>query len=153
MDHEFGSNQLGEAQIGWDWFSLQLSDAAELMVYRIRRQDGSVEPASGGTWIGPDGAVLFLSRDDIAIDVLDHWQSPQSGGRYPARWRITVPSIHLSVEIIPTVSHQELITRRSTHVTYWEGSVIIKGERENRPISGLGYAELTGYAASLRRRL
>ena len=153
MDHEFGSNQLGEAQIGWDWFSLQLSDAAELMVYRIRRQDGSMEPASGGTWIGPDGAALSLSRDDIAIEVLDHWQSPQSGGRYPARWRLRVPSVHLSVEIIPTVPHQELITRRSTQVTYWEGSVIITGERENRPISGLGYAELTGYAASLRRRL
>jgi len=101
-------------------------------------RDGAVAPALRGIVallivtvivvagrIGPDGAALSLSRDDIAIDVLDHWQSPQSGGRYPARWRLRVPSVHLSVEIIPTVPHQELITRRSTQVTYWEGSVII----------------------------
>ena len=146
MDHEFGSNQLGSAQVGWDWFSLQFADSTELMVYQIRRRDGSVEPVSGGTWIRADGAAVPLARDDIAIDVLDHWQSPQSGSRYPGRWRISVPSLRLTVEVAPTVSGQELITRRSTQVTYWEGSVTLTGEREGRAVSGLGYAELTGYA-------
>ncbi len=153
MDHEFGSTQLGDAQVGWDWFSLQLADATELMVYQIRRQDGSVEPASGGTWISADGAAVPLARDDIAIDVLDHWQSPQSGSRYPGRWRITVPSVGLTVEVAPTMSAQELITRRSTQVTYWEGSVTFTGEREGQPVTGVGYAELTGYATPFRRRL
>ncbi|TRZ97976.1 MAG: carotenoid 1,2-hydratase [Nitrospiraceae bacterium] len=146
MDHEFGSNQLGDAQVGWDWFSLQLADSTELMVYQIRRRDGSVEPVSGGTWIRADSAAVPLARDDIAIDVLDHWQSPQSGSRYPGRWRISVPSLRLTVEVAPTVSGQELITRHSTQVTYWEGSVALTGEREGRAVSGLGYAELTGYA-------
>ncbi len=146
MDHEFGSNQLGSEQVGWDWFSLQLADATELMVYQIRRRDGSVEPASGGTWIRADGAAVPLSRNAIVIDVLEHWQSRQSRGRYPGRWRISVPSVRLAVEVIPTVSDQELITRRSTQVTYWEGSVTVTGAREGRPVSGLGYAELTGYA-------
>jgi predicted secreted hydrolase len=153
MDHEFGSNQLGDEQVGWDWFSLQFSDATELMVYQIRRRDGSVEPASGGTWIGADGGTVPLPREAIVIDVLDHWQSPQSGGCYPNRWRIRVPSLRLAVEATPTLPHQELITRRSTQVTYWEGSVTITGEREGQPVSGLGYAELTGYATPLRRRL
>jgi len=146
MDHEFGSNQLGSEQVGWDWFALQLADSTELMIYQIRRRDGSVEPASGGTWIRADGTAASLARDDIAIDVLDHWLSPQSGSRYPGRWRISVPSLRLTVEVAPTVSGQELITRRSTQVTYWEGSVTLTGEREGRSISGLGYAELTGYA-------
>ena len=146
MDHEFGSNQLGDAQVGWDWFSLQFADSTELMIYRIRRRDGSVEPASGGTWIRADGAAVPLARDDIAVDVLDHWQSPQSGSRYPGRWRIRVPSARLTVEVAPTVSAQELITSRSTQITYWEGSVTVMGEREGRRVSGLGYAELTGYA-------
>src|SRR5262249_44981445 len=26
MDHEFGSNQLREDQVGWDWFSIQLDN-------------------------------------------------------------------------------------------------------------------------------
>jgi len=153
MDHEFGSNQLGSEQVGWDWFSLQLADSTELMVYQIRRRDGSVEPVSGGTWIRADGAAVPLPRNAIVIDVLDHWQSRQSGSRYPGRWRIRVPSVRLTVEVAPTIPNQELITRHSTQVTYWEGSVTITGEREGRPVSGLGYAELTGYAAPFRRRL
>jgi len=153
MDHEFGSNQLSDAQIGWDWFSLQMDDRTELMVYQIRRRDGSIEPASGGTWINPDGTSVPLPLNAIVVEALEHWQSPQSGGRYPARWRITVPSARLAVEVLPTIPHQELVTRASTQITYWEGSVTVKGEREGRPVSGLGYAELTGYAAPLRRRL
>src|SRR2546427_1914155 len=90
MDHEFGSNQLGESQIGWDWFSLQLSDATELMVYRIRRRDGTIEPASGGTWIRADGSAMTLARDEMTVDVVDHWQAAQSRGPSPARLRITV---------------------------------------------------------------
>lgn len=153
MDHEFGSHQLGDEQVGWDWLSLQFTDATELMVYQIRRQDGSVEPASGGTWIGTDGVAVPLTRDDIALEVLDHWQSPQSGGRYPGRWRLSVPSVGLAVAVAPTVPAQELITRRSTQIAYWEGSVTVTGGRAGRPIVGVGYAELTGYDKALKRRL
>src|SRR5256712_5061119 len=105
MDHEFGSNQLGESHMGWDWFSLQLSDATELMVYRIRRRDGTIEPASGGTWIRADGSAVPLTGDEITVAVLDHWQSPQSRGSYPARWRLAVPSADVAVELVPTVPH------------------------------------------------
>jgi predicted secreted hydrolase len=153
MDHEFGSNQLGDVQTGWDWFSLQLADRSELMVYQIRRQDGSIEPASGGTWIRPDGTAVHLAREAIRVDTLDHWKSPRSGGLYPARWRLAVPSVGLSVEIRPTIPDQELMTRASTQVTYWEGSVTVQGEREGTPVSGVGYVELTGYAAPLQGRL
>lgn len=153
MDHEFGSNQLGKTQIGWDWFSLQLADRSELMVYQIRRQDGSVEAASGGTWISPDGTSRHLTKESIQVDILDRWKSPRSGGVYPARWRLTVAPLGLSVEIRPTIPDQELLTHASTQVTYWEGSITVQGEREGKPISGVGYAELTGYATSLRGRL
>ena len=152
MDHEFGSNQLGEAQIGWDWFSLQMADRTELMIYRIRRRDGSIDAASGGTWIRTDGSSIPLAREAIAVTALDHWRSPQSGALYPARWRISVPSLGLAVEVTPTIPDQELVTRASTQVTYWEGSVTVQGEREGRSVTGAGYAELTGYAAPLRGR-
>ena len=153
MDHEFGSNQLGAEQVGWDWFSLQMEDHSELMFYQIRRRDGSVEPASAGTWIQSDGASLPLRREDVRIDVQEDWRSPKSGARYPGRWRITVQSLGLVVELVPTVRDQELITRSSTQVTYWEGSVAVKGSREERPVSGVGYVELTGYAGALKQRL
>ena len=123
------------------------------MFYQIRRLDGSVEPASAGTWIQSDGASIPLRREDARIDVLEDWRSPKSGARYPGRWRVTVPSLGLVVELVPTVRDQELITRSSTQVTYWEGSVAVKGSREGRPVSGVGYVELTGYASALRQRL
>jgi predicted secreted hydrolase len=34
MDHEFFTHQLEAAQTGWDWFSLQLDDQTELMLFR-----------------------------------------------------------------------------------------------------------------------
>jgi predicted secreted hydrolase len=151
MDHEFGSNQLGENQIGWDWFALQMDDGAELMLYQIRRRDGSIEPASGGTWIPADGSSLHLAQTDIAIKILGEWRSVRSGGRYPSGWRISIPSLRLSIDVTPTIRNQELITRLSTQVTYWEGSVTIHGKRRGVPVSGLGYAELTGYASAIRR--
>jgi predicted secreted hydrolase len=37
-------------------------------------------------------------------------------------------------------------TRESTGVTYWEGSVSVRGTKKGRQIDGSGYVELTGYA-------
>lgn len=153
MDHEFGSNQLGEEQAGWDWFSLQLNDQTELMLYQIRRQDGSVEPASGGTWVRQEGSAAPLTREDVRTEVLSHWESVRSKARYPARWRISVPSLRLALEVVPVLPDQELLTESSTQVAYWEGSVTVHGERAGQPVSGVGYAELTGYAAPLGKRL
>ncbi|MER3424327.1 MAG: carotenoid 1,2-hydratase, partial [Nitrospiraceae bacterium] len=46
MDHEFGSGDLGDNQVGWDWFSIQLHNQTELMLYRLRRADGTADPVS-----------------------------------------------------------------------------------------------------------
>ena len=45
MDHEFSTSFLEPEQRGWDWFSIQLSDNRELMLYRMRRADGSARSA------------------------------------------------------------------------------------------------------------
>jgi predicted secreted hydrolase len=130
-----------------------MNDRTELMIYQIRRRDGSIEPTSGGTWILPDGSSFHLTQRDIAMQILGEWRSTKSGGRYPSRWRIMIVPVRLSVDVVPTIGDQELITRSSTQVTYWEGSVMVQGERSGVPVSGLGYAELTGYASAVRKRL
>jgi len=146
MDHEFGSGRLGKNQVGWDWFSVQLDDKSELMFYLLRRTDGTADPVSSGTWVFPDGTSLALSLSDMHIDVLDHWTSPMSGTRYPSRWRLTIPSRHLSLLLLPKMPNQELMTERSTQVTYWEGAVKVTGQVGDQPVIGQGYVELTGYA-------
>ena len=146
MDHEFGSGHLGKDQVGWDWFSVQLDDRSELMLYFLRRADGTADPVSSGTWTRSDGTTYTLSLPEMHVDVLDHWTSPVSGTRYPSGWRLSIPSWHLSLLLVPKMQNQELITERSTQVTYWEGAVKVSGQVGERPVTGQGYVELTGYA-------
>ena len=153
MDHEFGSGDMGEEISGWDWFSVQLDNRTELMLYRLRRSDGTVAPVSSGTLILPDGRTKYLSATDVQVETYEYWSSGRSAGRYPSRWRVAVPSLALSLDVRPLLPDQELVTSRSTQVTYWEGAVQVTGQLHGAPVSGQGYVELTGYAKAMRKRL
>jgi predicted secreted hydrolase len=153
MDHEFSSAPLEEDLVGWDWFSLQLSNGAEMMIYLMRAREGSSSPVSNATFVRPSGEVLHLTRNQIQIEVLDHWTSPHSGGRYPCRWGLRIPILGLELVITPNLADQELRTPESTRVTYWEGSVNAAGSMDQQPLSAKGYVELTGYAQPLDSRL
>jgi predicted secreted hydrolase len=146
MDHEFGSSQLRQYQAGWDWFSLQLDQGTDLMLYQIRHKDGKIDPYSSGTILYADGSQRHLSSKEFQIEPLDRWKSQRSGATYPSKWRIQVPGHRVELILDPTVKDQELITKESTRVTYWEGSVKVEGKVENSPVKGAGYVELTGYA-------
>lgn len=148
FDHEFGSNQLSSNQVGWDWFGLHLSDGRDMMLYVLRRHDGSVDMTSG-TIVEPNGQARQIGAQDMVIDVVRRWQSAQSGGSYPARWKIRISSHKIYLDIESLAANQELITRESTGVTYWEGAVAGKGQSNGRNVICEGYAELTGYARSL----
>mgnify|MGYP005832942635 CR=1 FL=1 len=148
MDHEFSTSALSPEEVGWDWFALQLTDQTELMVFHIRKADGSIDPFSSGTFIAPDGQPTRLSRDDFALSVTDTWRSPRSGAVYPSGWTLEAPSLDLSLRIRPYLRDQEL----NVSYTYWEGAVRIEGERAGQPVQGNGYVELTGYAASMQRQ-
>jgi predicted secreted hydrolase len=150
MDHEFGSNQLAENQVGWDWFSIQLDNNTELMLYLMRRKDGSVDPFSSGTLVAADGTTKHLKLNDYQVEVLDHWKSPNSGANYPMKWKVTIPTEQIELNVAPEFPDQELITNRSTRVTYWEGTVRVQGSFKKRPIAGQGYVEMTGYAGKLK---
>jgi predicted secreted hydrolase len=150
MDHEFGSNQLAENQVGWDWFSLQLNNNTELMFYVIRHKDGSADPYSSGTLVGADGKTKHLALKDFHIEVLDRWKSQKSGANYPMKWKVTIPAEEITLEIDPAFQDQELITNRSTRVTYWEGAAAIRGTLGGKPLGGRGYVEMTGYAGKLK---
>ena len=153
MDHEFGSAELGKDLVGWDWFSLQLDDQRELMLYRLRRSDGSADPVSSGTLIDREGRGQHLSIGDFTLEPTSHWTSPASKAHYPQRWRLTIPSQQLSLELAPLMAEQELSTTRSTQVTYWEGAIEARGTTQGRPIQGKGYMELTGYAERFSKKL
>ena len=153
MDHEFGSADLGRDVVGWDWFSLHLSDSTDLMWYSLRRADGSRDPVSSGTLVLADGRAQPLTAQDLTIEPLSYWTSPRSKGRYPQRWRMTAPSIGLHVTVESLLADQELETARSTRVTYWEGAVSASGQARGAPVTGHGYVEMTGYAERFTPKL
>jgi predicted secreted hydrolase len=146
MDHEFSTSALAADQVGWDWFALQLDDGSELMVFQLRKADGSVDPFSSGTLIAPDGSVRHLSRNDFQVSVDATWRSPHSGATYPARWIMKVPLADLTLNVEPYLADQEL----NVAFTYWEGAVRLRGEHVGRAVTGSGYMELTGYASSMQ---
>jgi predicted secreted hydrolase len=145
MDHEWSTSALSADQIGWDWFSLQFEDGTELMLFQIRRADGSIDPYSSGTLIALDGGTKQLDRDEFSIQVTDSWISPHSGAVYPSGWVLRIPGEELELEIKPLMNDQEL----NLSYAYWEGAVQVIGKRAGLPMSGKGYIELTGYSGSM----
>ncbi|HEX8171667.1 MAG TPA: lipocalin-like domain-containing protein [Thermoanaerobaculia bacterium] len=150
MDHEFGSSALRENQQGWDWFSIQLDNDAEIMLYVIRRKDGSPDVTSSGSLIASDGRVIAVSREQMRITPLRRWRSPKSGATYPMGWRVELPSFNIALGVTPLLDAQELVTRGSTNVTYWEGAVDVSGSFDGVAVRGKGYVEMTGYDKAFR---
>jgi predicted secreted hydrolase len=148
LDHEWGSTQLGTDVVGWDWLGVRLADGRDLMVYRLRRADGSASPHSAGTVVSVDGSTLALGAADLEFVPLTSWTSPRTGAAYPARLRLRIPRAGLDLEVAPLLADAEIDGRSSTGVVYWEGPVAISGST-----TGEGYLELTGYAAPLTGRL
>jgi predicted secreted hydrolase len=142
MDHEFFSHQLEPGQSGWDWFSLQLEDKTELMLFRLRHRDGSRDLYSAGTYVDSQGTATHLAASDFTLTPGKTWISAATGGIYPVEWMIDVPSLNLKAAIHTPLAQQEITGRTS----YWEGAIDIDATRQGRPLSGVGYLEMTGYA-------
>jgi predicted secreted hydrolase len=146
FDHEWGPGALPEGATGWDWFALQLSDGSELMLYRMRLQGGRASPFSAGTFVPASGPPRPIAWGDVTLESRGSWTSPRSKAAYPAAWSLAVKPLGLEVAITPLLADQELVTAKSTGVTYWEGACRVEGKRNGRAIGGRAYVEMTGYA-------
>jgi predicted secreted hydrolase len=132
MDHEWFTEQLASDQVGWDWFSIQLDNNTELMLFELRKQDGSIDPYSSGTYVDAKGQAHHLKRADFTLEPMAKW------GKYPIAWKIRVPSLNIELTSKAALDNQEL--RSPTGPNYWEGAVTYEGTQR-----GVGYLEMTGY--------
>lgn len=151
MDREFGTWAPTENQKGWDWFSIQLDDDSELMVYQLRNSKGESSPFSTGCFHAADGSVTRLGSNEFSIQPKSKWKSPRSEGEYPSGWKIEVPKLGLDLSVDPVLADQELDTRGTTMIVYWEGACGIAGTRLDKPVTGNAYVELVGYDRSHER--
>ena len=152
IDHEFFTSSMAPGLVGWDWFALQLDDGREVMLYLLRHQDGTLDPASAGTLVDPAGQTSHLKLADFQVKASGAWKSPHTKATYPAGWRINILPAGLNLTLTPTMPDQEVRAGAPAQVNYWEGQVKIQGQKEGRPISGHGYVELTGYAGAMGGR-
>jgi predicted secreted hydrolase len=147
MDHEFFTHQLESGQAGWDWFSIQFIDDTELMLFRIRRKDGAVDPYSAGTYVDAHGASTHLRAGDFSLQPAGAtWMSSATKANYPIEWKIAVPKLGIELVAKTPLPSQELIGGGSRLTpSYWEGAVTFDGLRSSVALRGVGYLEMTGY--------
>ncbi len=146
MDHEFFTGSMSSDESGWDWISLQFDNNTELMLYRMRHKDGTIDPFSSGSYVDASGRTTFLSASDFSMQPEDDlWMSPKTKGRYPLRWQISVPRFGLEGTVTTALRNQELTSKFGP--SYWEGATVAAANQSGVSLHGVGYLEMTGYAA------
>lgn len=145
MDREYGAWEQGG---GWDWFSIQFEDNSELMLYQYKTADGQTYGESTGTYVTADGTARYLKRSDFEIETLANWKSMNTAATYPTRWQVTVPSLDIDVTVKSLIDDQELDTRGTTMIVYWEGACSVAGTKGGNEVEGRAYVELVGYDRS-----
>ena len=145
MDREYGAwEQAG----GWDWFSIQFDDETELMIYQFKDPSGGMMGESTGTYVDRDGNCTYLKRKDFDITTAGKWTSRVTGAEYPSEWIVAVPSLDIDIKIEALLADQELDTRGTTMIVYWEGACSVTGGKLGSPVAGRAYVELVGYDRS-----
>ena len=148
LDHEWSNDLLPPDAVGWDWIGMNLQDGSALTAFRLRRADGSMVWA-GGSWRAVGQPARNFAPDEVRFMPGRQWASAASaasGARYPVQWQIDCPAGRFEVNAL--LDAQELDSRASTGALYWEGlAELLDGQKKR---VGLGYLELTGYAAPLR---
>ncbi len=146
MDREFGTWEPTDNQKGWDWFSVQLNNGTELMCYQLRNEKNEVSAFSSGNFVDEQGKSHYLGHEDFTIEPTGFWKSPKSKATYPSGWMLKVPKFNLELEVSPVIEDQELDTRGSTMIVYWEGACEVKNTANT--LNGRAYVELVGYDRS-----
>jgi predicted secreted hydrolase len=141
LDREWSTSALGPELAGWDWLSLSLDDGRDLMVYRLRRRDGTATDESRATLIAADRSTRLFDAAAFRFEGAGTRRSP-GGARYPAAFHLAIPGERLTLEVTPLLPDQEL----RLGFRYWEGAVVARGLLGEVPLAGRGYLELTGYA-------
>ena len=142
FDHQWG-DFVSVGGGGWDWFAINLAEGYDITVSVVR--DNENEPIlTYGTVVDPDGSARMLGDDEhLAVGVLSTWASPHTGRVYPHGWTIDIDRDQL--EVRPVLADQELDTRATTGVAYWEGASAVSGTFAGGPAGGSAYAEITRY--------
>jgi predicted secreted hydrolase len=142
MDHQWGPIAItGGGSGSWDWFSMQLSNGQQYMLFFIKNKQGQIVETAGTRVAGDGKDLAYLTASSIGEKPTGSWKSPATGITYGSGWQVTVPGGQLT--ITPDLRDQEVNLLKTQMNVYWEGDVTIKGTIGGATVSGDGYTELT----------
>lgn len=136
FDHQWGDFTPG--QLSWDWFSFQMNDGSDIMLYRLR--DLKSDNISGNGSVTRNGVTHILTDKDFILTPISYWLSQRTNTQYPTRWKIEIPKYDMILEAQSKIQNSEFDSRLTTYNHYWEGSVDVSGSH-----TGKGFMELNGY--------
>jgi predicted secreted hydrolase len=137
-------------QSGWDWFSLQLSDGTELMLFQLRTLLPGAKPMMSGSVIDKQGNVISLKSGDFNVTPGKVWNSNATGAKYPVEWQIEIPSRQIQLKLSTALESQEMRSEKAGP-SYWEGAVKAAGTKAGSAVTAKGYLEMTGYSGASMR--
>ena len=148
LDHEWSQELLHPQAVGWDWIGMNLFDGSALTAFQLRRKDGTALWTGGSYRAAPSaGLPAFVAKpNEVKFQALKGWTSPLTGAKYPTEWLVRTPADYYTVKAV--IANQELDSRSSTGVVYWEGLSDLFDSNDKHV--GRGYLEMTGYAGALR---
>lgn len=150
MDHEFGSSWLDSEDEGWDWMAIQLDNEIDLMIYRIRRKDGSSNPYAIGSLVEKDGTLIELPFSEYTMTTVRYWKSDESKAEYPVEWEVEIPKYNAVLNVSARFDNQEMnLGGDDAASTYWEGAIGINGTWQGQETTGKGYLEMVGYSQAM----
>ena len=141
FDHQWG-DFVSVGAGGWDWIAINLDDGTDITASTVFDAAGT-PVVQYGTLVSATGEVRHLDRDQITAGSGDFYLSPSTGQVYPARWQVLVDDYEIN--LTPTVPDQELDTRATTGVAYWEGSQKVVATKAGALLGGEAYVEVTRY--------
>jgi predicted secreted hydrolase len=144
FDHQWG-DFISVGGGGWNWFAINLDDGTDITVSQVLDEQAN-EILVYGTIVEADGTVVHVSEGvGVAASGAGGWLSPRSGRTWTTSWSVLIGGYALDLRA--TIPDQELDTRPTTGVVYWEGSHTDAGRLDGAGVTGDAYVEMTRYDA------
>ena len=112
FDHQWGD--FLPAKLSWDWFSIQLDNGMDLMLYQLRDKQGN--PVRYSTTISKDGVTEILDITEFTLTPGQKWHSKQTGNNYPVVWNLKIPGKNIDLNIHSIIKNSEVDARLSTYL-------------------------------------
>lgn len=138
FDRQYGNFVIAQDN-SYEWFSIQLSNGTELLVYNVFTSDGRIPDLKQNRILAlTDSANNQFTSSDFNIERLAYKYTQDIERCYAQKWRIVSDTYKIDL----TCSALHTSTEVQTPIRFYEGAMNISGTINGATVSGKGFAEL-----------